>query len=79
MRAPFSAGVLAAALVMPGVTAQAPQPAADSYEYEGRALTADQKIGRDTWYFWTAGNQKFWRRMAVTTSGNVRSLRPVPR
>ena len=71
MRAPFSAGVLAAALAMPGVTAQAPQPATDSYEYEGRVLTADQKIGRDTWYFWTAGNQKFWRRMAVTTSGNV--------
>ena len=74
MRAPFSAGVLAAALVLPDIAyrpSQAPQPAADSYEYEGRALTADQKIGRDTWYFWTAGNQKFWRRMAVTTSGNV--------
>ena len=38
------------------------QPAGEgSYEYDGRALTADQKLGRDTWYFWTAGNQKFWR------------------
>ena len=42
-----------------------------SYEYDGRSLTAEQKLGRDTWYFWTAGNQRFWRRMAVTTSGNV--------
>ena len=40
-----------------------------SYEYDGRSLTAEQKLGRDTWYLWTAGNQKFWRRMGVTTSG----------
>ena len=43
----------------------------DSYEYDGRTLTAEQNTGRDTWYFWTAGNEKFWRRMAVVTAGNV--------
>ena len=53
MRTPFSAGVLAAALVWPvrpDLAYQASQPPADSYEYEGHALTADQKLGRDTWY-----------------------------
>ena len=66
MRDVLSAGVLAAALAV----AQS-GPGLDSYEYGGRALTAEQQTGRDTWYFWTAGNQKFWRKMAVTTGGNV--------
>ena len=43
----------------------------DTYEYDGRMLTAEQKLGRDTWYFWTAGDQKFWRRMAAVSSGDV--------
>jgi hypothetical protein len=70
MRDQLGAGVLAAVLAVPLVVLQ---PASDneSYEYDGRALTAEQKIGRDTWHFWTAGNEKFWRKMAVTTSGTV--------
>lgn len=42
----------------------------DDYGYGGR-LTDTQRIGRDTWYFWTGGNQKFWVRMAELTEGNV--------
>lgn len=62
------AGLLLAAFAIP--LAAQPQ-GADTYEYEGRSLTAEQKVGRDTWYFWTAGNEKFWRKMAVITTGNV--------
>jgi hypothetical protein len=43
----------------------------DTYEYDNQRLTAEQKLGRATWYFWTAGDQKFWRRMAAITGGNV--------
>jgi hypothetical protein len=61
-------GILVAAFIIPLAVLQ---PGEGSYEYDGRALTAEQKLGRDTWYFWTAGNQKFWRKMAAITSGNV--------
>ena len=40
------------------------------YGYGGR-LSDTERIGRDTWYFWTGGNQKFWVRMAEITEGNV--------
>jgi cytochrome c5 len=42
-----------------------------AHDYESNALTPEQKAGRDTWYFWTGGNQTFWRRMAAITEGNV--------
>jgi cytochrome c5 len=42
-----------------------------AHDYGSDTLTAEQKAGRDTWYFWTAGNQKFWRRIASVTEGNV--------
>jgi len=45
--------------------------AGDSYEDGGRLLTPDQRIGRDTWYAWTGGNEKFWRTLAIMTEGNV--------
>lgn len=43
----------------------------DSYKHDSLALTAEQQIGRDTWYAWTGGNEKFWRTLAINTSGNV--------
>src|SRR5262245_7891359 len=46
-------------------------PASDSYEYGYQRYTDEQKLGRDTWYFWTAGDEKFWRKMAAITQGNV--------
>lgn len=52
-------------------TASSSVIADDSYEDGGRTLTAKERAGRDTWYFWTAGNEKFWRRMAIITRGNV--------
>lgn len=37
----------------------------------GTRLNELQRKGRDTWYFWTGGNQRFWTRMAEITDGNV--------
>ena len=54
--------------------AQPPQAAADDYGYEGRNLTPAQREGRDTWYFWTGGNEQFWVEMARITDGNVNLL-----
>jgi hypothetical protein len=50
------------------------QEPADDYGYEGQYLTPEQRAGRDTWYFWTGGNQKFWIDMARITEGNVSLL-----
>lgn len=45
-------------------------PAADdTYEYGGAQLTPLQRQGRNTWYFWTGGGEKFWRQVAKTTHG----------
>jgi len=46
-------------------------PPSSSYDDGGRDLTAAERAGRDTWYFWTAGNEAFWRRLAILTNGNV--------
>jgi hypothetical protein len=69
--------------LLPGTSAQEPtkppgtgypQPAyqytEEDYGY-GNRLTPEQREGRDTWYFWTAGNEKFWVKMARVTGGNV--------
>jgi mono/diheme cytochrome c family protein len=82
----FVAGVIATALSftrLPGSlsaapraqqhAAPAPQPlydTEDDYGY-GSRLTDVERAGRDTWYFWTGGNQQFWVRMAELTEGNV--------
>ena len=69
-------GILAAALVFAistGGSAQQPAPAQD-YGYEARYLTPEQREGRDTWYFWTGGNESFWPEMARITEGNVSLL-----
>jgi cytochrome c5 len=44
------------------------------YGYEDQYLTPEQREGRDTWYFWTGGNEKFWVEMARITEGNVSLL-----
>jgi hypothetical protein len=43
----------------------------EDYGYGSRNLTPEQRAGRDTWYFWTGGNEKFWIKMARVTAGNV--------
>ena len=55
--------------IRPAATA----PAQD-YGYRDRYLTPEQREGRDTWYFWTGGNEKFWLEMARITEGNVSLL-----
>ena len=44
------------------------------YGYGNGYLTDVQRAGRDTWYFWTGGNEKFWVKMAELTEGNVNLL-----
>ncbi len=69
-------GILAATLVVAvssGGSAQQPAPAQD-YGYQNRYLTPEQREGRDTWYFWTGGNESFWPEMARITEGNVSLL-----
>jgi hypothetical protein len=61
------------------VRAQTQAPAAqygqdEDYGYPKGYLTDAQREGRDTWYFWTGGNEKFWVRMAEITEGNVNLL-----
>ena len=51
-------------------TAQPVYGTDEDYGY-GSRLTDIERTGRDTWYFWTGGNQKFWVRMAELTDGNV--------
>ena len=49
--------------------AQTPPAGSDTYEYGGQALTAQEREGRNTWYFWTGGGEKFWRYTAQITHG----------
>jgi hypothetical protein len=48
-----------------------PQTGADTYDSGYQTLSELERTGRDTWYFWTGGNQKFWKDMARITEGNV--------
>src|SRR5260370_28641129 len=41
----------------------------DSYYEGGAKLTELERQGRDTWYFWTAGDQALWRQIAIITNG----------
>ena len=56
--------------------AAAPQPAPYGNDdgYASRPLTPEQRDGRETWYFWTGGNETFWVEMARRTDGNVNRL-----
>ncbi len=62
-------------LAVAGALAGAPPEAqADDYGYDPSYLNAEQREGRDTWYFWTAGDERFWVEMARVTDGNVNLL-----
>lgn len=41
----------------------------ESYLAGGAALSDLERQGRDTWYHWTGGGEKFWREVARTTHG----------
>ena len=62
-------------MVLAGVIAGS-QPAqqTDDYGYDPKYLNDQQREGRDTWYFWTGGGEKFWVEMARVTDGNVNLL-----
>jgi|SRR5579863_88438 hypothetical protein len=42
---------------------------ADTYYAGGANLTPQEQQGRNTWYFWTAGDQQLWRQIAIITNG----------
>lgn len=69
-RVPGAAPVAAAA-PQPGVAAVQPSYGTEEDYGYGSRLTEIERAGRDTWYFWTGGNQTFWLRMAELTDGNV--------
>ncbi len=46
----------------------------EDYGYAKGYLTDAQREGRNTWYFWTGGNEKFWIKMAEVTEGHVNLL-----
>jgi hypothetical protein len=54
--------------------AQAPQYPRSEQDYGYGYLTDDQRAGRDTWYFWTGGNETFWVRMAGLADTHVNLL-----
>jgi hypothetical protein len=52
--------------------APAPAYGADAEVHPGytsgaKNLTPEEVIGRDTWYFWTGGDQFFWRKVTLMT------------
>jgi hypothetical protein len=67
-----AAAVLIVALA--GVIAGS-QPAyqTDDYGYDPKYFNAEQREGRDTWYFWTGGSERFWVDMARVTDGAAAS------
>lgn len=70
-----AAGVCVGVAARTADVGQAPTASQDygseeDYGY-GDGLTEQERAGRDTWYFWTGGNERFWVRMAEITEGNV--------
>ena len=47
----------------------------DAARYD--SLSPLEMIGRDTWYFWTAGNQRFYREVAIISAGHFDLLKIV--
>ena len=58
----------------PSQTAPAAYGDDTDYGYGSRPLTDVERQGRDTWYFWTGGSERFWVEMARITEGNVNLL-----
>jgi hypothetical protein len=56
------------------VTVQAQAQYGSEEDFGYGPLTPEQREGRNTWYFWTGGNEKFWVKMAELTEGNVNLL-----
>jgi hypothetical protein len=70
MRLKYSVGLLMAILVDGRAVAQTPPPQAyDTYQSGAANLSPLEKRGRDTWYLWTAGDQRLWRKIAMITNG----------
>ena len=51
----------------PGTSQQLRYGSDEDYGYGSGGLTERERAGRDTWYFWTGGNERFWVRMSNST------------
>lgn len=56
------------------ITGSQPATQVDDYGYPTAYFNDAQREGRDTWYFWTGGSERFWVEMARVTEGNVNLL-----
>lgn len=69
MRSVNVVALLLSQIVQAQVSSPARAPYDDTYEYGGAALTPLEREGRNTWYFWTGGGERFWRQVAGITHG----------
>ncbi len=77
MRSAFPAatcGLVAVLVAIAGAQPPAAPAQTDDYGYDTRYFTPQEREGRDTWYFWTGGNEAFWVEMNRITDGNVSLL-----
>ena len=77
MRSAFPAatcGLVAVLVAIAGAQPPAAPVQTDDYGYDTRYFTPQEREGRDTWYFWTGGNEHFWVEMNRITDGNVSLL-----
>ena len=67
--------VVVALTCLPALTGFAQNPPGgpadgyDTYQAGAAGLTPLEVRGRNTWYFWTAGDQELWRQLAIFTHG----------
>jgi hypothetical protein len=68
-------------LSLPGSSQNQPSQAStnyyDTYDADGANLSLLERRGRETWYFWTGGGQRFWRKITIVTDGATDLLRYV--
>ncbi len=62
---------------LPRTIAAATTEAGGSLDASGYALSPLEVAGRNTWYFWTAGNQRFYRQVAIISAGHFDLLKIV--
>jgi mono/diheme cytochrome c family protein len=76
MRSAFPAATCGLVAVLVAIAGAQPpaQSQTDDYGYDTRYFTPQEREGRDTWYFWTGGNENFWVDMNRITDGNVSLL-----
>jgi hypothetical protein len=66
--------------LLAGVTAEQLRAADDDYFHDmdgGATLNSDEVKGRNTWIVWTAGNDRMWDQLSITSVGALDFLKTV--